>query len=253
MKQLIFNILKFLKKPSVFGKLFLLGGACVFLFAVFIPDLKFNILSKNPVTLSIEEISKIKKEDLPRYIIVSNAQPLRVSKLASKAEIDSINPSFNKLSSALSIQIESYNYVLEQKVKSGDTILSSISYPVYSKDQIKKNPKVSASDIKSFVVIRDSNIKEADLKDDNYFKSPTFVVKGQFDGAYIDEETLKLMETNGYNISKEAVILERGRTPISLNASIILTLLSSIFIVFFLASFLPLDFISKKLRLERIE
>lgn len=114
--------------------------------------------------------------------MVSNAKILK----GNDVEIDSVNPILNKSSKTISKSRDRFSYVMEQNVVNGDTILVSILYPVYSKNQLKINPKATVSKIKSFVVIRDNTIKEDDLKEDNYFKSSTFVIKGQFNGDFID-------------------------------------------------------------------
>jgi hypothetical protein len=252
MKQILFNIAVFFKKPNVINRLILLGGSILVLTLSAIPDLKFNLQMKNPKKLTIEEIQKTPKDLLPRYINLDNAQLMKVSTALAQSEIDSMFGGKVKISSdMLSLQQQSYNYVLEQRIKKGDTTLSSISYPIYSKTEIQKNPNASSSDLTCYVVIQDSKITQKMLEGDKYFTDSTFKISGQFDGTTISDENLKLLQESGYNISKEAIVLRKGSTPMSLTGSIIWTALASVFGLFCFLGFLPVSLLCKIFGVEQ--
>lgn len=252
MKQFLFQLAVIFKKPSIIGRLILLGGSLLLLTFIFIPDLKFNLQIKNPKKLTIEEIKKTPKEELPRYIILDQAELMTVKSPMNQSQVDSLFGDKTKIkNSGIILQQQSYNYVVEQQInKQGDTILSSISYPVYSKSEIKKNPKASASDLTSYVIIRDSGITEKMLKEDKYFTDSTFAIKGLFDGSLISDENLKLLQDGGYKVSKDAIVLRKGSSPMSLTSSIVLSLAASWFAMFCFLGFLPMNMLCKIFAIE---
>jgi hypothetical protein len=252
MKQALFNIAVFFKKPNVINRLILLGGSLLLLTTLFIPDLKFNLAMKNPKKLTIEEIQKTPKDLLPRYINLDNAQLMKVNTSLVQSEIDSMFGGKIKINSdMISLQQQSYNYVIEQSIKKGDTTLSSITYPIYSKSEIQKKPNATSSDLTCYVVIQDSRITQKMLEGDKYFTDSTFAISGQFDGTTINAENLKLLQESGYNVSNEAIVLRKGSTPMSLTSSIIWTTLASIFGLFCFLGFLPISLLCKIFGVEQ--
>jgi hypothetical protein len=250
MKQMLFNVVVFFKRLNILRRLVLLGGALILLFSIFIPDLKFNLAEKNPKKLTIEEIQASPKDKLPRYMIIDNAQVMKGGTEMSDSDLDSLMGGKIKTlkGSPLKLISYSYNYVRQEKTKRGVTSLMSITYPVYSKNQTEKSPK--ATDLTSSVIIKDTHVTEKQLEGDQYFNDSTFVIKGQFDGSTIDEATLKLLKESGYNISPDAIILERGSTPMSLTTSLILTLLASLVSIIGILSLLPMDLLNKILAIQ---
>jgi hypothetical protein len=253
MKQILFNIAVFFKKPNVINRLILLGGSIFILTLFAIPDLKFNLQMKNPKKITIEEIQKTPKDLLPRYIVLDKAQLMTVKTAIPQSQIDSMFGGKVKISSNLiSLQQQSYNYVLEQRLnKKGDTTISSISYPIYSTSEIQKNPNASTSDLTCYVVIQDSHINQKMLEGDKYFTDSTFAINGQFDGTTISTDNLKLLQESGYNVSKDAIVLRKGSKPMSLTGSIIWTTLASIFGLFCFLGFLPLSLLCKIFGVEQ--
>lgn len=244
MKKTIFNIAVFFKRPNVINRLFLLGGSIFLLTGFLLPDLKFNLQMKNPKKISIEEIKKTPKDLLPHYMIIENAQLMTVKMNLPQAQIDSIFGKNVKINNKLmNLQQESYNYVLQQNInKNGDTTISNISYPVYSKNEIQNNPNASSSDLTSYVIIQDGAISTKMLEGNKYFTDSAFSISGSFDGFTIDQEKLKILQDNGYKISKDAIVLRKDAKPLSLTASIVLSMIAS-----FIAIFCVLSFFSKSL------
>jgi hypothetical protein len=253
MKQILFNIAVFFKKPNVINRLILLGGSLLILTLSAIPDLKFNLQMKNPKKLTIEEIQKTPKDLLPRYIVLDKAQLMKVKSTIPQSEIDSMFGGKVKISSdMISLQQQSYNYVLEQRLnKKGDTTISSISYPIYSTNEIQKNPNASTADLICNVVIQDSRITKKMLEGDKYFTDSTFAINGSFNGSSISQENLKLLQESGYNVSKDAIVLQKGDTPKSLTASIILTSIASFIGLFCFLAFLPMSLLCKIFGVEQ--
>lgn len=248
MKQFLFNVVSFFKRLGILRRIIALGFVLVLLFTMFIPDLTFNLAVKDPKKFTIEEIQAASKSDLPRYMIIDNAQVMRASNPISEADMDSLTGGKIKgLDTALQLMTLSYNYVRQEKTKRGVTSLMNITYPVYSKSQIEKSPNSTAAQLTSFVVIKDAHVTDAQLEDDKYFNDSTFTIKGKFDGSKIDAENLKLLRESGYNISEEAIVLEKGDTPMSLNSSLILTIIGTLLSIIGILSFFPDDSLHKLL------
>ena len=255
MKKTLFNIALFFKRPNFISRLILLGGSLLLLTFIFVPDLKFNLEMKHPKKMTIEEIQRTPNNLLPRYIILEDAQLLKVKTSLSQLQIDSLFAGKAKIdSNNIDVQQRSYNYVLEQKVSKNkrDTTISSISYPVYSNKEIQKNPNISTLDLTCYVVIKDSKITSKMLEGDKYFTDSTFAIQGEFNGLTIDNESLKLLQDNGYRVSKSAIILQKGSTPMSLKTSIILTILSSLFAFFCFLGFFPRGLLCKIFGVEEV-
>ena len=236
MKQTLFNIVVFLKRPNVINRLILLGGSVLILTLFFIPDLKFNLQMKNPPKMTIEEIKNSDKENLPRYINIEGGQLLEAT---------------SSIDSTQNLTYQSFNYVEESRIKKGDTTLSAIYYPIYSIKEIKSNPTKTASEITSHVVIKETKVTKDELVDSKYFKQPTFKLNGRFSGISIDEESLNLLTESGYNISKDAIILEKGSIPISLTTSIIGTIILSIASVLLFLALMPMSLLHKIFNIEQ--
>jgi hypothetical protein len=248
MKRLVFKTTLFLKRLNVLRRLMLLGGALLLLNVIFIPELKFNLEMKNPKKMTIEEIQSTPKDKLPLYMVLENAQLMKVGNEMSSAEVDSFThgqSSFFK-GTGMKLMNYGYNYVIQQRVKKGDTTLAGVLYPVYSKEQIQKTPNVTAAQLTSFVVVSDTRIRKQDLEGDKYFNDSTFTIKGKFRGTSIDGETLRLLQESGYNVSKEAIVLNKGdEMPMSLTSTIILVTLASLVSFLCLLTFLPTGFFHK--------
>ncbi len=175
-----------------------------------IPDLKFLMEADKAVEITLEQLFKTPKDDLPRYIKIKDAV------------------------------VPASTYVHERNQKYN--ILMGIYYPVYPKeeavldliDQDPNNKKESNAEnttslksdstenvlimpdvynIEARLVIHDRNVQESQLESDstdNYFNSPTFSIEGKYDGFRLDSETKKLFEEEGIKISKDAIVLNRG-------------------------------------------
>ncbi len=240
MKQVLFNVVVFFKKLGILRRIIALGVVLALLFTMFIPDLTFNLAVKDPKKFTIEEIQAVSKDDLPRYMIIDNAQVMQASNPLSDAEMDSLGGGKIKgLDSAIQLMTLSYNYVRQEKTKRGVTSLMNITYPVYSKTQVEKSPNSTSAQLTSFVVIKDAHVTDAQLEDDKYFNDSTFTIKGKFSGSKIDGETFKLLKESGYTISEEAIVLEKGDTPMSLNSSLILTIIGTLLSIIGILSLLP--------------
>ena len=254
MKKIFLNILIFFKRISILGRLFLPVMSLILCLLIFIPDLKFNLEVKKPKKFTIEEIRKTPKELLPMYIILDNSQLIPLKKEVSDSAIfDSIfGKGYLIDSKVLGLKAKSYDYIEEQRInKKGDTILSSILYPIYSKTEIQKNPNASASELNCYVVIRDINVNKDMLKGDKYFTESTFSINGQFQDGKINEEYSNLLKDGGYKIDKEAIILLKGSKPMSLFISFFLTTISLLTALFCIFSFLPRNILERLFGLEK--
>lgn len=244
--KILFKVVVFLKNAGIIGRIIVMGVAFILLTNVFVPDLIFNLEVKNPKRYTIEEIRTIAKEDLPRYIILDNAQPLYSSAMFETSATDTIKEN------SLSLPIESYSYILSQSVKkNGDTTISSIFYPVYSKKEIQENPNPSITNMTCYVVIEDVKITKKLLEDDSYFTNTGFSIEGQFDGSEIGEEKLSIFAESGYLISDNVILLKKGLTLLSLQSSIILTLVALLVLILFVFSFMSFDFLYNIFRQDR--
>lgn len=238
--KILFKVVVFLKNAGIIGRIIVIGVTSILLTNVFLPDLIFNLEVKNPKRYTIEEIRMISKENLPRYIVLDSAQTLYQSAMLGTSDSRALSNDTIKESS-LPLPTESYSYVLSQHVnKKGDTTISSIFYPVYSKKEVEENPNPSITNMTCYVVIEDVKVTKAMLENDSYFTNSSFSIAGRFDGSEIGKEELSILTDSGYLISDNVILLKKGLSLLSLNSSIILTLLASVFLILFILSFMPL-------------
>ncbi|MDF7817868.1 hypothetical protein P1X15_09680 [Runella sp. MFBS21] len=253
MKNVLLKIILFCKRPGIINRLIFFGGALIALFSFFIPDVKFGLTMKNPPKLSIEQIKKTPIDDLPRYIIVTDSKVLQSErKFGLEALGDSLVSTLSedqKQSLGESLNISSYGYVTEQKIKKRDTTLSAIYYPVYSIAEAKTTQTANA--LECYVVIKDTHVTPAELENDKYFTNATFSIQGRFDGTTIDSETLNLLEESGYHANKNAIILTKGNTPMSLVNAIVLSILAALIAIIVFLSFLSSSFLYKIFGVEQ--
>jgi hypothetical protein len=244
MKQLLFKIAVFFKRPGILTRLMFIGVSLGLLFTMFIPDFRFNLQMKSPKKITIEAIQKTPVDELPRYIVIDNAQLMSVGTMMSSEKIDSLFGDKIKIKAGSDIQLQeqSYNYVYEQSIsKHGDTTLSSVSYPVYSKSEIQKKPDATSSDLTAYVVVKDAEITQEMLDGNKYFSDSTFSIQGQFDGTTINNETTKLLTESGYKVSKTAIVLNRGKKPMSMGSSLVWSILAALFALINILSLLPMN------------
>lgn len=245
MKKTILAILLFLKKRSFLGRAFIGMIAVGLLFNNFIPDFWFGVSVKNPKKLTIEEICTTPLNKLPLYFIVDKAQPLKIMQRASQHESDSLLKKLGNLPADLFVGIENYCYLVETKIKNNDTTFSGIYYPVYSEKQVHDSPNALASNLVSHVIIHDTKITEHNLENNKYFKDSLFQISGKFSGTTIGDESYKLLTNNGYNISKNAIVLNKGSHPMSITSSALWILFDVVFVLLLALSFLPLVLLFK--------
>jgi hypothetical protein len=255
MKQLLFKIAVFFKRPGIISRLMFIGVSLVLLFTMFIPDFRFNLQMISPKKITIETIQKTPLDELPRYIVIDNAQLMSVSTEMSSEKIDSLFGGKIKIkdNGMLKLKEENYNYVYEQSVsKRGDTTLSSVSYPVYSKTEIQKNPNATSDDLTASVVVKDAEVTQKMLDSNTYFSDSTFSIQGQFDGTIIDDETTKLLTESGYKVSKNAIVLNRGKSPMSMTSSLIWSILAALFALINILSLLPVNTLERMFEEKQI-
>lgn len=253
MKTFLFNTLLFFKRPNVLSRIFLIGASYLFLNFIVIPDLKFKLLEENPKKITIEEIKNTPKDQLPLYIVLDKAKLLTVNNSMKQSEVDStFGKKINRDNNTIAVQMKSYNFLIEKEIdKRGDIVNRSVSYPVYSADEIKNNPNASASDLTSFVIIEDYKVNWKSLDNNKYFTDSTFSMSGKFNNATISKDKLKLLIDGGYNVSDKAIVLSKGSTPMSLKNSILFTTLISLFILICFMSFFSESFLRKIFGLEQ--
>jgi uncharacterized RDD family membrane protein YckC len=240
MKNIILAILLFFKRGSFFGRVLVGAVAVGLLFFEFIPDFWFGVSVKNPKRLTIEEICTTPADKLPLYFIVDKSQPLKVMQNLSQHEADSLLGTKVKLPAELLVGYKSYSYLVETRIKKGDTTFSGIYYPVYSEKQVHSKPNALASDLVSHVIIHDTNVGERDLEDDKYFKDSLFQISGKFSGGTIGDESYNLLTSSGFNISKKAIVLDKGTQPLSITSAALLILFDVVLVLLLALSLLPL-------------
>ncbi|MBO0934402.1 hypothetical protein [Fibrella aquatilis] len=253
MKSALLGIALFFKRPNIINRLILGGGAAMLAWLWFIPDLTYNLTLKNPPKMTIDQVVKTPTDQLPRYIVLTDAMMSRSEQssdaLFAQSAIQALSPQAKEALRG-KLKVLSYGYVMEQSVKKNDTTMSAIYYPVYPKTDSKENTIHSASGLTANIVIKDSKATEAQLKDDVYFKDSTFTFSGEFDGQLVTGELKRLLDESGYQVSNKAVVLQKGNTPIALGASIFLTV-AALFVAFFvLLSFVPTNMLYRWLGFE---
>lgn len=120
------------------------------------------------------------------------------------------------------------------RVKNGDTTLSSVIYPVFQND-------IDVSKIKEtecFVIVIDDELKTDEIE--AYFSKNIFI-KGKFSGETISDESMKILTDSGYKISKDCIVLTKGKNPWPLGTCFLMILGGAIALSLIVLSFIPED------------
>lgn len=217
MKDLL-TVTLFLKRIGFITRgigIFICGGIIIM---EALPDLKFNLQAGNVQTFTEQQIQQSNLKELPLYMKIADVEPIG----------------------------EMYVEELSYSKKRNDTTLNAIIYPVYnlkegysSIEELKQQP--------CNVVVKDSKVTEATVKD--YFNEK-ISIEGKFDQRLIDSETKSLLVENGYNISDNCIVLEKGVSSWSMLTCILVIVgfgASGLLIAF---SLLPATVIHKVLKQE---
>jgi hypothetical protein len=239
-------IVTFLKSGGIRISSLLIILPALFLFFELIPDLKFYSQMKSPPKFSIDEISKLNKETMPRYLEIVGGEPMVLYYLPERDPEDTTSQ--ENLTYNADDYYQTYNYCESSSIKRGDTTLDYILYPLYStKDMNDTN--VTSEEMESYVVIRESEVTKAALADDSYFTDSTLSFIGKFDQSPIDSESYNILLDAGYAVNKDAIVLVKGTTPTSQGWTIFWTILSAISVFLGILSLVPdsiLDKMGKK-------
>lgn len=138
-------------------------------------------------------------------------------------------------------------YITEWSQKKDETQkLSAIIYPVYNLkkgfqnvEEFKKSP--------CNIVVKDSHVNEKSLE--MYFIEKK-IIEGKFDQKLIGEETRKLLVDNGYNITKNCIVITKGAKFWSTTTCILVILGCGFVGLIILLSLLPSSLLHKIFRQE---
>ena len=237
MKKAFLSTALFFKRPSIIGRLILIIFPLFILSKLIVPDMLFHFSMSSPKEFSIEELSAMPKEDIPRYIKVKDAQVLRSSVGLSdflKNSDSAVVESFSN-----SIKAEAYQYVLSQRIKKGDTSIAYVIYPVYSTKAIEENPGKNAGELIASVVVKDSKYTQHHEDNNNYFTDAKFTIEGQHDTDQTESAEIAELKNSGFLISDNVVVLDKGQTVMGWGGLTILGLLGVFFVTFSVLSFFP--------------
>ena len=217
MKPLL-NIILLFKRLGLILRL--LGvGICFFILAEAIPDLIFNFIVKNVPTFTEEQIVKADKTKLPRYLKISDVEPIG----------------------------EMYVEQLRYKKKNNDTTLTAIVYPVYSLTKKFENIE-ELRNPHCYIVVKDPNVTKSTIK--NYFDQEV-PIEGKYDQSIIDSETKKLLINAGYNIDDNCILISKGSTAWGIGKSLIFISLFGILGILIILSLLPTSALYKIFKQEQ--
>ncbi len=233
MKKILLNLILLLKRLGFIIRGLALAFFASMIFLSAIPDLIFNLKTKEPPTFTEKQIIKSDKKELPLYLKISDVQAVN------------------------GVYVEELYY----NKKTNDTTLNAILYPVYNLQVIKLvKEKVSPKILETFgvviedtchIVVKDSKIKRKNIED--YFTNADAIsIEGKYDQKLIDEETRRILTEEGYNIAPECIVLEKGSKPLGVGKSVAYILIFGILGLFIILSFLPTSMLYKILKKEEI-
>lgn len=188
-------------------------ATCIYIvFYTAIPDLTFNITSKNIRSYTLEEIINSDKKTLPRYLKISDVQP-------------------------------DGTYVETIKVdKNGNRKLLTILYPLYRVDADGIN-----TDEECYIIVDDYDVTEKSLP--NYFNED-ILIEGEYNHQYIPSEVKERLINSGYKINKNCILINKGKKPWSNNVCIIIIIFFGILGSIILLSILPKPLLNKIFKQE---
>lgn len=211
MKLSLLKIIVFLKRPSIIYRIVAIPLAFYVIFFIAIPDIQFNLASDKPVELTLDQLFKTPKADLPRYLKIKDAVVPSGSYVyetggksnSLKGIYYPVYPDTEVVSNFSASKMDSI-----QKGLAGDSTAFKIAQDSTGKLLIVQN----TDNIEAKLIIHDTHVKDSDLNDStgNYFDSPTFSIEGQYNGDALSADTKSLFMEEGIKISNDAILLKRG-------------------------------------------
>lgn len=175
MKALSF-LLPVLNLIRRFGFIYRLIGiaGCVLFFSSNIKDVLFLSSTKGVEPITIEELTALPKNEIPRYLKLEN------------------------------ISIKDGLYVATQNEETGKVL--NASYPVYSIQQLLSQDSTSLMPITAHVIVKDKNFHEDSLM-------VFMTIDGMYDDESFGEARDILM-ANGVNVSSDAILIVKEKPPV---------------------------------------
>ena len=175
MKALSF-LLPVLNLIRRFGFIYRIIGVvgCLVFFSSNIKDVLFLSSTKGVEPITIEELTALPKNEIPRYLKLEN------------------------------ISIKDGLYVATQNEETCKTL--SASYPVYSIQQLLNQDSTSLLPITAHVIVKDNNFNEDSLM-------VFMTIDGMYDDESFDKARDILM-ANGVNVSSDAVLIVKEKPPV---------------------------------------
>lgn len=207
------KIITFLNGRPIIGRFILMAGAILAIKVYFYPNLAYRF-KNDIVNITIEDLTKKPISEIPQYSNITNA-------ISSSKEMD----------------YKSY-YIERGITTKGDTVVSAIYYPLYSKSNLT-NCKI---------LVKDLNKKPIDLSDDYFIIRGDFAI--EFQGETLSPSQIKILNEQGIQVNTNTIIvIKDGKHP-SLIASIIWVIILTIISLLLFISILPNSIVDKLLNRE---
>ena len=242
MKTTLVKAAIFFKRPLFIYRLIGIFLAFFIVFSYAIPDIQFNLASGKAIEMTLDQLVKTSKADLPRYLKIK----------------DAVVPS------------DSYIEIAD------NNSFKEIYYPVYPKnhvnsdfdiaklDSIKGLPKEDSASFKivsgpkGLSIIRNTNTLNAKLiihhthvpnseldSTGHYFDSPNFSIEGRYDGTTLPEDIKTLFVENNVKINDDTILLKRGNKAMETSTAIFVILGGLIIALLCILSFVPTGILAR--------
>lgn len=194
----ITDIVIFFKRIGIIKRIFISVILFLLLYWILIPELKFHFDNNGIPELTFDELLKLPKENIPKYIKLKEA-------------------------------VVGNDFYIEQRKKKTNE-LKRVYYPVFPiTDTLKTNAKI---------IVKSRNIVEKDLNEDSYYFSIEFNLIGEYVGDFLDSESKDLLTLAGMNVDENLFVVWRDKMPYSFIGSIIFFIIIFALVLLILFSFI---------------
>lgn len=208
------------------------GFAFYFVFGKATPDIRYSKLRNKPVEMSFQQLINTPKEDIPRYIRITDA-------VAGTSYVSSRTKRSDKLNSIYypvypnwelnNLEGLNLNSKSDSVIVSADS-LGNISYSI--------NPKY----LYASLIILDDQVDDESLNF-TYFTNSSLTIEGQYQKHSLDDEIMYLFTKQGLKISSEAIILHKNIKILNISVAYLILVLGLTLMALIIFSFLPLKFL----------
>lgn len=196
-------VLNLLKRISFIYRLIGIGIGFMF-FSSSIKDVLFLSSYNNAQPMTIDMLSELPPNEIPRYLQLEN------------------------------VSLLSDLYVATQNEDTGE--IMDASYPVYSASQVAASADGDQSKVQAKVLVKDKDFSEESML------LPVMNISGMYDDESFGE-TKNILEANGVSVADNAILIVKGETPPAMGSSAAEALITGLLSILLLLSFAPAKYL----------